>query len=107
VTLTAFSVIVVSALVGGTIRAADLYGGTRHVQAAAQEWVDQSTGAWELQSVVRNGNVITVTLLGSGDAEAASTTPVNDDTGKLLKSLRSEGIDVDVQFVSGSRATIN
>jgi hypothetical protein len=56
---------------------------------------------------VRNGNVITVTLLGSGDAEAASTTPVNDDTGKLLKSLRSEGIDVDVQFVSGSRATIN
>jgi uncharacterized membrane protein len=106
-TLTTFSIIVVSALIGGTIKAAQLYGGTRNVQAAAQQWVDSTSGEWALQSVVRNGDVITVTVLGTGDAESASSTSVDEDTARLLKSLRSEDIDVDVQFVSGSRATIN
>lgn len=91
------TVVVLASLSAGTLQAIRLYQDQQAVQRAATKWADERAD-WTLQSVVRKGDRITVTFLGSGD------TPEHLDkrNATLAAKLQQQGVRVDVQFVEGS-----
>jgi uncharacterized hydrophobic protein (TIGR00271 family) len=97
-TLIAASVVVVLALVGGTIRAAYLLGEVIKVREVATDYASEQK-AWELLSVERSGSEIVVVMLARPGAKEP-TPPGSATFDDELDGITS---DVIVQFETGAR----
>jgi uncharacterized membrane protein len=100
--LSVVAISIIVALAAGTSNALRLYADTQAVQRAASDWASEHRG-WDLESVERSGEQLTVTFIGSGRRGER----VDETEASLVKRLDDEGITIVVQFVEGTSRTID
>jgi uncharacterized hydrophobic protein (TIGR00271 family) len=100
--LSVVAISIVVALAAGTGNALRLYADTQAVQRAAVDWASEHRG-WDLESVERSGEQITVTFIGSGRRGER----VDETEASLVKRLDDEGLTIVVQFLEGTTRTID
>lgn len=92
------AVVVVVLLGAGTVHTALLMQEEADVRAVAERF-DRTSDGWELASVVREGDVITVGFIGDG----SEPPPAVDEDSAAFEGIERAGATVIVEFESGTR----